>query len=134
MTFYFIAFLFLILPLWIIFMVHSNGMSLPIFLIFKYWNILFSYYFQFDVNLIAIFQVLILLLKIYMNMHFCVFDTDRSLRIGSNNGGSTNNDSPSAEYSVSFVPLFTLLANFFPRLFSRFSGVNQPAARGIIKA
>ena len=57
-------------------------------------------------------------------------DTERSLRIGSNSGVTSSSESPSSGYSVSFVPLFSLLANFFPRLFSRFTGVNQTGSRG----
>ena len=57
-------------------------------------------------------------------------DTERSLRIGSNSGATPTSETPSSGYSVSFVPLFSLLANFFPRLFSRFTGVNQTGSRG----
>ena len=57
-------------------------------------------------------------------------DTERSLRIGSNSGVTSSSETPSSGYSVSFVPLFSLLANFFPRFFSRFTGVNQTGSRG----
>ncbi|XP_069674391.1 uncharacterized protein [Periplaneta americana] len=56
-------------------------------------------------------------------------DSERSLRIGSNSAATTATDNTSTGYSVSFVPLFSILANFIPRLFSRFSGVNQASAR-----